>query len=136
MDTGIIITLVIFVAAFLTAGLVIQFTVIRKLKEKLRETEEEMGQHYSNAAEVDRDLRQELHQTRVNLRWAEAEIEVRKFLMRDPQRIRELHQLGHTDRQEWLINKGTELVVGDDPINAGNVIAEWWEERNEYSKNL
>lgn len=116
--------------------MVIQVTVIRNLKEKIREMDEEMGRHYSNAAEADRDLRQELHQAQINLRWLEAEIEVRKFLMRDPQRMRELHQIGHLDRQGWLINRGTELVVESEPIMVENTISEWWEDRHEYSKSL
>lgn len=116
--------------------MVIQVTVIRNLKEKIREMDEEMGRHYSNAAEANRDLRQELHQTQIDLRWAEAEIEVRKFLMRDEEKLRQLQQTGHAYRQEWLINKGVELVVKDDPFFSANNIAQWWEDRHEYSKSL
>lgn len=134
MDTALTITLIVFIAAFISAGLVIQFTVIRKLKEKLHEQEEEMGQNYSNAAEADRDLRQELYQTQRNSRWLAAEVAVRKFLMRDPQRIHELHQLGHLDRQQWLINKCVEIVLNDDDFNAEHNIVEWWKDRNEYNR--
>lgn len=134
MDTAFIITIVLFTAAFIAAGLVIQFTTIAALKEKIREQEEEMGQNYSNAAEADRDLRQELYQTQLNSRWLAAEVAVRKFLMRDPQRIHELHQLGHLDRQQWLINKCVESVLKDDDFNAEHNIVEWWKDRNEYNR--
>ena len=58
MDIALVITILFFVAAFIAAGLVIQGTTIRTLKEKIREMDEEMGDNYSRAAEADRDLRQ------------------------------------------------------------------------------
>lgn len=136
MDIALTITLITFIAAFITAGLVIQLIVVRKLREELRKQEEEMGQHYSNAAEVDRDLRQELYQTQRNARWLAAELEVRKFLMRDPQRIHDLHALGHLDRQQWLINKAVEVVMKDDDFNALANISQWWKDRHEYNNKL
>ena len=136
MDTAFIITLVLFTAAFIAAGLVIQATVIRNLKEKIREQEEEMGNHYANAAEIDRDLRQELYQTQLNLRWVEAEREVRKFIMRDPQRIRELAQAGHLDRQNWLIQQGTEILMGEDEINITTRLIEWWGDKKADNFNI
>lgn len=98
--------------------------------------DEEMGRNYSVAADSYRDLQQELHQTQRNLRWVEAEKAVRKFLMRDPQRIYELHQMGHADRQQWLINKCVELVLQDDDFNADHNISQWWQDRHEYNKSL
>lgn len=136
MDTALTITLIVFIAAFISAGLVIQFTVIRKLKEKLHEQEEEMGQNYSNAAEADRDLRQELYQAQLNLRWVEAEREVRKFIMRDPQRMRELAQAGHLDRQNWLIQQGTEIIMQEDDVYVTTRLIEWWGDKKADNFNI
>lgn len=135
METFAFIALLL-LSALISTVMVIQITIIRKLKEKIREMDEEMGQNYSNAAEIDRDLRQELYQTQRNLRWVEAETAVRKFLMRDPQRVQELHQMGHLDRQQWLINKCVELVLKDDDFNTDANIAQWWQDRHEYNKSL
>lgn len=136
MDIALTITLVIFISAFISAGLVIQFTTIRKLKEKIREQEEKEVNHYDNAHKIYRDLRQELNETQLKLRWVEAEKEVRKFLMRDPQRMRELAQAGHLDRQNWMIQQGTEIIMKEDDIYVTTRLIEWWGDKKADNFNI
>lgn len=124
MDTAFIITLVLFNAAFITVGLVIQATVIRNLKEKIREMDEEAGWNYSNAAEADRDLRQELYQTQLHVTALEKELEVRKFIM-NSDRIKYfpwwMNSIEKDNLVRYLAGK-----LGSEPMYYNHDLQEWW----------
>jgi len=124
MDIALTIILLFFISAFISAGLVIQFTTIRKLKEKIREMDEEMGQHYSNAAEIDRDLRQELNQTQLHAIALEKELEVRKFIM-NSDRIK-YFPWWKTGVEKDNIVRYLAGKLGDEPLFYNDTLASWW----------
>lgn len=124
MDIALTITLLFFISAFISAGLVIQFTTIAALKKKLHEQEEEMGQHYSNAAEIDRDLRQELHLVQLHVIALEKELEVRKFIM-NSDRIK-YFPWWKTGVEKDNIVRYLAGKLGNEPLFYNDSLTAWW----------
>ena len=106
------------------------------VEEAFKKERENATEIYATAAEIDRDMREELRLAESHQKWFKCEVQVRAFIMSSPSRFAQLRNAGHLDRQNWVINDGTKILFSCSEEEFTTELLNWWETTTNNNFNI